>query len=156
MKIGFSTSPAIISRLIRWATRSRISHTFILVDDTMFQQPMVMEADWGGFRYTTYDFFLRSNTVVTIVEPKVPLDAAIRKAAQRLGENYAFDGIFGMVFVLLGRWLRRKWRNPFRSAHSVFCSEENTFIVQDAGWPGAEKLDPYSTDPEGLEEFLTQ
>ena len=156
IKIGFSTSKALTSRAIRWATRSRVSHTFLLVEGSFFGQDMVMEAVASGFRLVPFATFKKQNEIVTLITPVVPLDKGVEEAVNWLGERYNFEGIFGMLFVLLGRWLGRKWRNPFRSANSLFCSEVNTLVVKESGYPGTAGLDPFSTDPEDLEECLAK
>lgn len=153
--VGFSTSSRVLDRVIRAVTRSRVSHTFLLVSDPFFQQLMVLEASGAGIRFVTLDVFQRSNKVVRLLTPPVPLDASVRRAADWLGERYAYEGLFGMLFVQIGRWFKRRWHNPLHSSHALFCSELNTLVVQAAGWPGAAALDPFSTNPEDLLECLT-
>jgi hypothetical protein len=156
IKIGFSTSKALTSRAIRWVTRSRVSHVFLLVEDSFLGQDMVMEAIASGFQLIPYSNFKSGNEIVTLITPVVPLDDGVKKATDWLGEKYNFEGLAGMLLVLAGRWLGRKWRNPLRSAHSVFCSEVATMILQSVNYPGVMDLDPQSTDPEDLEECLTK
>ena len=103
IKIGFSTSNALVSRLIRWVTRSRVSHTFLLIEDSFFGQDMVMEAASSGFRLIPYSVFQTGNTDVTLITPVVPIDEGVKKAVIWLGEKYNYTGDFGMLFVLLGR-----------------------------------------------------
>ena len=156
IKIGFSTSKALTSRAIRWVTRSRVSHVFLLVEDSFLGQSMVMEAIGSGFQLIPYTNFQTGNEIVTLITPVVPLEDGVKKATAWLGEKYNFEGLAGMLLVLAGRWLGRKWRNPLRSAHAVFCSEVATMILQSVNYPGVMNLDPQSTDPEDLEEVLVK
>lgn len=151
-KVGFSTNNTIISRLIRWLTKATCSHTFLLVDFAAKQ--LVLEAADSGFRIIAYDQFLNSNTVTDLVEPKVNLDKAIEDAEEWLGKPYDYVGLFGFLWVLIGRALKRHWSNPLHGSKALFCSEVNTKIIQNAGWPGADKLDPTATSPYDLLLFM--
>lgn len=152
--VGFSTSNALVSRAIRWFTRSKVSHTFLLFPDSAFGSYMVMEAIGAGFSLRTYESFKKDNTVVDLLAPKVPLDAGLQAAASWLGERYDVSGLLGMALVMLGRWVGRKWRNPLQSSSAMFCSEVNVRILQEAGYPGAKDLDPASMSPADLLEFM--
>lgn len=156
IRVGFSThTKSILSRIIRWFTGSKASHAWLLVDDPFFGMEMVMEATETGFRFIPYDNFkAEGNDIVAVLEPAYPLDEGVRQAARWLGESYDFAGLFGSIFVMMGRWLRRKWRNPFDKAHSMFCSEAVVQVLQAAKYPGAEKFDPSATTPQDLLDFL--
>lgn len=152
--VGFSTTNGLLSRIIRWATRATVSHTFLIVDDTTLGGPLVIEEAWCGCRVTTLERFQKSARVVDVLVPPVPLESAVREAVAMLGQRYDWAGLVGMLFVLVGRYLGRKVRNPLRSAHAMFCSELNTRILQEAGYPGAEALDASATDPDDLRGFM--
>jgi len=156
IRIGFSTHQNnVMSRLIRWFTGSKVSHTWLLIEDAFFGVEMVMEATETGFRLIPYtNFKAEGNDIVAVLDPAHPLDAGVRQAALWLGERYDFTGLFGSAFVLLGRWLKRKWRNPFDAPQSMFCSEAVTRVLQAAAYPGAQNLDPAATTPQDLLDFL--
>lgn len=154
MYVGFSTSGSLVSRLIRWLTRSDVSHAFLLIDDALFGQPMVMEAIDSGVSLVTLKTFRKTNQIVTVLQPPVTLESSVRRAADWLGEHYAFEGLFGMLVVQAGWWLRRHWYNPIHQSKALFCSELVTFVAQDAGWPGTMCLDGFSTNPAALRACL--
>jgi hypothetical protein len=157
IQIGFSTHPGNwISAMIRFFTKSKVSHAWILLDDDYFGTKMVMEAvGIGGFRMVTYKTWLaEGNKVVQLINPLVPLDTSVKAAIDWLGDSYDRLGFWGYAWVLFGRWMKKRWRNPFRSSKEMTCSEAVTRIVQAANWPGAEELDPESTDPQTLMVFL--
>jgi hypothetical protein len=157
IKIGFSTNTKNpLSRFIRWVTRSQYSHCFLIVEGAFFGVDMALEADQYGFRLVPLEQFAKQHDVRLVVTPRAPLDEGVRQAAGWLGESYDFTGLFGMAFVLFGRWLHRKWKNPLRAAHAMFCSEAIVYVLQAANYPGAAELDPSGTDPEALAEFLTR
>jgi hypothetical protein len=78
----------------------------------------------------------------------------MRKMVDRLGEAYDYQGLIGMAWVEIGRWLKKKWRNPWHSSNALFCSELIAQVMIDSSYPGSEKFSPESTDPEMLLQFF--
>jgi len=156
IKIGFSTSGSFVSRAIRWFTRSTVSHAWLLVEDGFFGVSVVMEATNGGFRLVPFEHYVNEHTrLVRLVTPKTSLEEGVKKAALWLGEHYDYGGLFGMAVVVVGRWLRRRWRNPWESSRAMFCSEAVVYVLQASGYEGADGLVPSTTSPEDLLRFLT-
>jgi hypothetical protein len=116
---------------------------------------MVMDAHETGFRLVPLDLFSQKNEIIDIIDPQINLDEGIRHAARYIGIHYDFAGLFGVSWVLLGRALRCRWKNPFQSSDSVFCSESIVRALQHIGFPGSELLDPEGTTPDQLRKFLT-
>ncbi len=159
VQFGFTTSDWFVSRIIRWATRAKVSHAFVILRGTDLGD-MVLEAGWDGWRLRPLVTWLTGSTrIVALLEAPADRAAAVAAAAQGatkdVGEPYDYGGLLGMACVAFGRWLGKKRRNPFRSSTSMFCSDAVVAeILQPAGWPGADKLDPQSVSPEDLLEFL--
>jgi hypothetical protein len=157
--VGFST-PRLwnpISALIRWMTRSRTSHAWLLVEDPAFKLRLVLEAHSTGFRLVSFARFVKSNKVVAIVVPDVahPLAPALPSAGEWLGTKYDLLGLFGIFLTLVGRWVRqRPWRNPFPTAGALFCSEAVIRTLKEARYPGASRLRDEDTTPAELLEWL--
>jgi hypothetical protein len=157
IQVGFSTQTHnILSRMIRAVTKSRASHAWLLVDDSLFGCPLVLEATEVGIRLIPFKTFQVKNTVVHLSPAHVEasMEVGLRAMSVALGNAYDFTGLFGMFFVYLGRLFRKKWRNPIRSSKAMFCSEFVCRVLQSARWPGAEALDPDSTSPEDLLVFI--
>lgn len=155
VKVGFSTgkrSP--VSAVIRWATRSKVSHAYLIVDDPTLGDELILEADRGGFQFCRYLTFKKSNNVIA----EVPVDlsaAAVQQADQWVGEvGYDYEGLVGEAIVKLALWFKRKISNPMHDPRSMFCSEAMTRLLQIAKYPGADTLVPQDTSPEALLEFL--
>jgi hypothetical protein len=126
VRVGFSTPKHFnpVSWLVRKFTGSRASHAFFIYHDADWDAEMVMEAHEVGFRLVPLAKFEKLNRLVKVVSPKYPIDEGTKKVAlQYVGSRYDFEGLIGMVVVMVGRWLKKKWQNPFRSAKNVFCSE---------------------------------
>ena len=156
IRVGFSTdTSSIISAVVRWFTGSKTSHVWLLFDDTFFGLPMVLESADVGFRLIPYENFkAQHNTVLAVLDPPYPLDVGVREAAMWIGESYDYTGLVGSVFVLLGRWLKRKWRNPWASPKALFCTESVVRVMQASHYPGSETLDPTGTTPQDLLDFF--
>ena len=151
-RIGFSTSKTSwISKIIRWFTHGQVSHTFFIYFDTDWNRDMVMEATEGGFKITP---FSQHGGIVKIVTPKYSVEKGLAEAVDWLGDGYDYVGLFGMMWVEFGRWLKRKWRTPLRSSKTMFCSEAVARVMQDTQYPGTGTWDPQSIDPEMLLEFF--
>jgi hypothetical protein len=154
LRIGFSTSNAWYSRVIRWFTKSRCSHTFFVANvegvDLAFEEGAV------GWSVRTFANLSAGDTVVALLKPEHPVDAGFLKSWDELGQPYGYCVLVGMLFVMTARRLGKRIKNPFTSAHSMICSERGVRVLQDSGYPGAGELDPASTTPEDLLEFVTR
>lgn len=155
IKIGFSTSGLWISRLIRWASKAKVSHTFVIIEDGDFGYPMVVQEAWQGFTLQTLDNFKAAgNVVLNVIDPKVPLNIGLVAVAPLLGTQYGYLQLIGAGFVRLFQVFKKKIHNPFRNTRSLFCSELNTILLQKSGYPDAGGLDASNTSPEDLLEFM--
>jgi hypothetical protein len=155
VKIGFSTArnnPA--SFLIREISGSKASHAWLLLRVEPFGHEFVFEASEWGVRLMPWGTFRRQNRIVAVFEPQVPLDPVMPKAGELLGAYYDFKGLVGMAFVIFGRWLKRKWRNPFNTAKAMWCSELVAHVLKWAAHPGVESLMPTRTSPQDLLDLL--
>lgn len=155
-QIGWSTpiqsNP--LSWLIKKVTKSKASHVWFLVWDKDWEIEMVMEAHELGFRYVTLEQFKRMNNIVAVYMPTVDLDPGIKWAATWLGTGYDFAGLFGMAVVVLGRILKKKFSNPLQNSHAMFCSEMTVSVLRLVKQPGIEALEPSTTTPQDLMDFL--
>jgi hypothetical protein len=155
IRFGFSTSNWWVSRLIRWVTRSRVSHAFILIENEPILGDIVLEAAAIGFRISTKTMLTSGTTTIfQLVDPVLPLESAVQTAVAWLGERYNYEGLFGEAWVALWRRFGRRVKNPLRNSRSMFCSEAVVYILQAAHYPEADALDPQSTSPEDLLVYL--
>lgn len=156
--IGFSTPRSFnpVSWLVRNFTKSEASHSFFLYWDDDFECDMVIEAHELGFRLITWKRFVKKNRIVALVEPAHSLDKGFARLGEWVGSAYDFGGLIGQSVVQFGRFLQRKWRNPFRSSRSMFCSESIARCMQWAGHPDAQKFPPKETAPQDLLRFYRE
>lgn len=156
--IGFSTSKTSwISRIIRWFTNSTVSHCFIVYYDNEWNKYMVMESEGGlGGAVRIVNFRDDNPGIVKLFKPKHNIEYGMNNMVDHLGEVYDYGGLFGMAWVILGRWLKKKWQNPLHSSKALFCSELVAQVLIDSNYPGAFALNPPTTDPEILLRFFEE
>ena len=156
--IGFSTPRSFnpVSWIVRSFTKSEASHCFFLYWDDDFECDMVLESHELGFRLITWKRFVKKNRIVELVEPAHPLDKGFLRLGEWVGSVYDFGGLIGQSVVQFGRFLQRKWRNPFRSSRAMFCSESIARCMQWADHPDAKNFSPKETAPQDLLLFYRQ
>lgn len=153
--VGFSTHKKHpISKLIRWLTKSKASHTWLMFYDKVFDTPLVMEATTEGLRLIPYDIFVTHNEIVDVINPGVDLTPGLRALTPILGSRYDFSGLLGMTIVLVGRWFKRKWRNPCHSTSTMFCSEFVVRVLQASGDTRTASTEADMTSPQDLYNLL--
>ena len=155
VKVGFSSGNRMLSYLIKWATKSKTSHTFLYLSDSFLGTDMVLQATIGGFNLVTYQKFAKSHNIIKLIDLQYPIDEGLKQASLWLGERYDYTGLFGSAFVLIGRWFKRKWTNPWNDSNAMFCSEAIVRVLQASNYLGSEKLDPSSVTPQDLLVFLS-
>lgn len=154
ISIGFSTTDTWMGKLIRWFTKSQVSHVFVYFE--LGNSGWVVEAGWTGVDIISWDKFTRDNKVVKMVNLPDAVDPDLAYTLEMVGEPYDYPGLLGMVLVMAGRHFHRKWNNPTASGKAIFCSEMVTVLLQQSNYPGAEKLTPRNTSPDDLLKFLTE
>jgi hypothetical protein len=137
VRIGFSTSKtSLVSRVVRWLSNSKTSHCFFVTE--AFGAKVMIEAHWNGLRVLDFEQWLRNpdNLIIALIEPRVDLTKGFEALVPYLGQPYDFGGLFGMVFVYIGRWFKQKWNNPWDSHKALFCSESVAQVLTWAQYPG--------------------
>lgn len=153
IQVGFSTSKDYwLSKIIRWFTDSKASHCFFIYYDEDWQRNMVLEATEGGYKITPFSYY--EADLVAKFTPKYSVETGLTKSIDWLGEGYDYVGLIGMIWVEIGRWLKRNWYNPCRDPKAMFCSEAIARVMKESNYPGTEDWDPESIDPEMLIEFF--
>jgi hypothetical protein len=152
VRIGFSTTNSWVGRAIRWLTKSTVSHVFLLFE--FAGREWVVEAGWNGVVIIPWSKFQAQNVVVKLIDVPEAYSIDLGRTLDMVGEPYDYSGLLGMTWVMVGRWLRKKWHNPTQSGKALFCSEMVVILLQQSGYPGADTLDSHSTSPDDLLKFL--
>jgi hypothetical protein len=118
--IVFMTSEHWLSRVIRSATRSAVSHVGIGLE--LVGVPVILHASIGGVMVE-----LRSKLmpgVKLVAECSMPVSGMeIERAVRSIGQRYDYVGLVGFIPVMLARWFGKRVKNPLASPSALVCSE---------------------------------
>lgn len=159
VRIVFTASKFPLAKLIRWATKGRVSHAMILYDNPMWGGDWVAEATVGGVKMLPAEKVMHN--AVAVFKCKFDTWPALQAIRQHVGDGYDYAGLlyFGWA-ILVWRLFRRKIRRPLRKSSEEFCSEFVAMFLA-----AAEKLNkvplleglwenPERNDPETLMKVL--
>lgn len=124
IRVGFSRTNTILSKLIRWFTDSQISHTYIRIYDDFVGVPIVLHADkHPGVCIIHGPLFDIENEVYTEYEIDSDLlDGSIKKNFALLGLKYDRWNLFSWAWVLtFKRWMEKKIENPIEDPKKLIC-----------------------------------
>lgn len=148
IRVCFSTTNNPFSKLIRWITKSKVSHCFISFYVEYLDVELVLEAGLFGYKLSQAKKWESKKIVISKFSCKKDLSEALKLIIKDLDEEYDIASIFGLV---LRRWFGKKYKNPFRNADKLQCSEAMAKFLQYANY--AKEFDPESTVPEDLYEY---
>jgi len=118
--IGFSGRRGIfLSRAIKWFTKSKWSHTFIVLDDEL-----ILEAGRYQVQITLYEKYMRDRYTITGFKPfitKETIETSLNNVIKRVGTSYGWLQIIGIAFVRGLKKIGIGIRNPFRGG--IICTE---------------------------------
>jgi hypothetical protein len=154
IRMGFSTSKGFISWVIRKITRSKASHAWVTFRDPTLNKTVVMHATRRGFHLEPWSKFVKHSDTKAQFTCTLDLLPGVQYLANWLGTRYDYKSIFGFFWIWVASWFHRKIKNPFRNTAKMVCSEAMAILIQKAGVNRSEKLDPESTTPEALWEFM--
>ena len=116
--VGFSHSTNIFSRLIMWATKSKISHTYIILPNSIVYQASGLKVN-----EVSYEYFLTYETVIKEIEIELT-DEQFAKGEQfrikSLGKPYSIREILGFSWILFMKSLGKKVTNPFKDGDKAY------------------------------------
>lgn len=150
INICFSSANDPIAKVIKWATKSKVSHCFISFYSPVFGTTMVMEAYWTGFRLLPISQWNVGEVVecFTLTVPEEKQVEALRKQKDYLETEYDYLSIL----PLLLRRVKSRFKNPFDSPEKLICSESVAKFLNDCG---VAKIDnPSSWTPGDLYRFI--
>ena len=138
--VGFSSTKAIMSRIIMWATRSKASHSYIRFE--VAGEPIVIHSNQHGVNCDHYTKFKKGKKIVKEYELDLTPEQEqiiLAYVLKRLDSPYDFLSVLGFGWVLFCKALGRKVKNPFPNRAAYQCSEFVLRSLRDAG-----KLDGFN------------
>jgi len=156
--IGFATNNhSQISKIIRWFTKSKWSHTFVITDVFM-DRVYLMEANAGGTDFRTWREY--SNPAVVPTELWQPManapavDAALAKAQERFeGVTYGYFELLGIAMKILAAKMGLRFHDPIEQG--AICSQVVWFYLQELFPKEFGDLDEHSVSPEDLHRIVS-
>lgn len=138
VKIGFSYQDKWLSKLIRWATNSPVSHSYIR--DISDSEDLVIHAHGLNVSIVPYDIFSIDNKVVKEFEYDMD-EQSLSWLYDQTTKSYGVLTLLGFVWVMLGKKLGKQWKNPFSDNNKSFvCSE---LVAKSIGMENAEGITPF-------------
>lgn len=128
IRIGFSTRSGVLPWIIRKATASRISHTYIRIPVPEYSTSMIFQASGLNVNYCNGDLFDSHADVVEEYDVEVSDEQFAIGEKFRVtesGKPYSGKQLIGFLAVLTGKQiLDKKISNPFSDGHhSYVCVE---------------------------------
>jgi hypothetical protein len=145
MHLVFTSSDALISRLIRKVTGSEVSHVALRL--SLEEVTVFLHADVGGVKIVPQQAFFAARTERYVFAFKDPVSPKL--AVAYIGARYDYAGLVWNLFRIMTKWLGYAWKRPLQSPHALVCSE---FIAR-LGLASFVGLDPESTTPQDLLEI---
>jgi hypothetical protein len=139
-----------ISWIIRTVMKAEVSHAFFVYWDTDLRMDCVLEAHELGFRIIPLRRFAQHNRIVGLYRVNASLDDGLVWMGDWIGSIYDYSGLLGMAWVMFGRFIKRKWKNPFNSTKAMFCSEMVLTVLKCGGVPWAQAFDAATTTPQDI------
>lgn len=159
--IGFSTTNKLISRIIRFVTRGKVSHAWVSFNDSTLGLRVIMQAEWFGFEVRPVNRWRKENKLVAEFELLVPEKDqiyAIHAMAKKLGSRYDWkSGAIAGIAAWVRRWFKSKFSfRPHRSPGKLMCAEAQINFLKLAGVAIVHGLDEETTSPSELLELCPE
>lgn len=151
--IAFFSSHLIFSRIIRWVTKSKTSHSAIGFE--IYGEQFFLHATWGGVQITPRKKVLSNHTIVAEYQVLPDIEAEVHTALARVGESYNTLGLFGYIPVLIARWFGVTLHNPFAKKGAEVCSEFIIEVDVNNEIPEFVGKDPSEITPQDLENICS-
>jgi hypothetical protein len=128
IRVGFSTHKGSFSWLIRTATASEISHTYLRIPVPQYNRDVIFQASGLVVNYTAGDVFAEHSEIIEEYEVDISdTQAALgeRFRVTEVGKPYSMKQIVGFIGVIVARQvLNKKIPNPASDGnHSYVCVE---------------------------------
>jgi len=153
-KIVFTASNTLLGKLIRWITKSKVSHVFIEYHSSQWGGQWALEAYITGVRKVPVSR-VRHHVVAEFECLNIPSQAFLR-IGKLVGEGYDFSGLFLFAWLhIIWKWFGKKMRKPLNATKGQFCSELGARFLDAAGVSDPRLDDPEKASPQILFEVCS-
>jgi uncharacterized protein YycO len=154
MRVGFSYGNSILSVIIKRITRSQASHSYIVF--CVAGEELVVQANQHGVCCENYKTFKQHSNIVVEFELNASNEQEqkiLSYALRQLLRPYDVLALLGFGWVLIGKALGTKFKQPFKNRAAYFCSELIMSSLKHGGFVIG-NVDPELTSPEDLIQIL--
>ena len=142
MILLWTTSKKIGARIIRWGLGSDCSHFAVMFDEDLGERAIVFHSTSRGVGIDWLGSFLKENTIVHSLGPRIPLtlqgeEAIYRKIlASNIGVKYDYKAllywvVWGLMAKMFGTGMPS--RNRWQSKKDFLCTEVAPTIIAGMG-----------------------
>lgn len=154
ISIVFTASENLLARLVRWITRSTVSHVMIEYPSAMWGGKWVAESSVTGVRKVPAE--KAKKHVMAEFRCKFRSNEGLQKISKYFGQFYDVGGLFVVGwYVIIWRWFKRKVKKPLNNTDGQFCSELVARFFMSQKLPNTEKWDPELITPADLLKYCT-
>jgi hypothetical protein len=146
--ILFLTTNSLISKVIRFFTRSKISHTAICFE--INNEKFVLESLIDGVVLRPRSQALQNQYLIAEYEILANLDNELNQACKRVGEPYDKLSLFGFLIMMALHLIGVNIHNPLSFMSGTVCSEFIISCDTNHEIPEFIGLDPASVTPADL------
>lgn len=159
IRVGFSTTNTLLSKLIRWVTGGRASHAWISFYDPCIQQRLVIQAESWGLELRRWSIWSKENILVSEFVPNGPdlTDSLIYLIDNYLNAKYDWKASLLLgVLNALKRWFSIKIKSRFTNPKKLMCAEAVIRFLQHTDYKSMKNIDPEITSPALLMKILQE
>lgn len=125
--VGFSTQSGAFSSLIKFATNSKVSHSYIRIPVPEYNESMVFQASGLSVNYCNFKIFQEKSKVME--EYEIEVDEETYEYGEMLrvmeaGKPYSMKELVGLLWILVMRGFGVRAKNPFRDGSASYVCVE--------------------------------
>lgn len=157
--IGFSkaSNNNLLSRIIMLVERTNFSHAYIRIPSPYLERDFYFQASGLMVNFMGTEQFKLRETVVREFEFEISEESKKKLwqfAIDNAGKPYAIKQLFGDLWVVLGKLLGKRWKNPFPNGQNMFVCIEIDYAVMQNILGIDLKIDPDSIDLYDVYKYL--
>lgn len=131
IRVGFSTTTNWFSKIIRWVTRSKVSHTYIRVHDTFFDETFVLHVERKMHIQRGEDFDAENIPYEEYIIDDDRLDESMKKNLRHLGKKFHWSDWAGW-FPVADKVAKTKIKPPAHRFKKMICVSYVLRVLNDA------------------------
>lgn len=148
VSILFLTTNSLISKVIRFFTKSKISHTAVCFN--LNNEKFILESLIDGVVLRPRNQALQNQNLIAEFEIIPDLNNEFQEATKRIGEPYDKLSLLGFFIMILFHIVGIKIHNPLSFMSGTVCSEFIISCDTNHEIPEFNNLNPDSITPEDL------